>query len=52
MIYVAVIVAICLAELLIRRYINQNVGEDRTETGENVVSVCENITIMVWQMIR
>ena len=44
MIYVAVIVAICLAELLIRRYINQN--------GENVVSVCENITIMVWQMIR
>ena len=28
MIYVAVIVAICLAELLIRRYINLNVEED------------------------
>ena len=51
MIYVAVIVAICLAELLIRRYINQNVGEDGQKWG-NVVSVCENITIMVWQMIR
>lgn len=51
MIYAAVIVAICLAELLIRRYINQNVDEEG-KNGENVVSVCENTTIMVWQMIR
>ena len=34
MIYVAVIVAICLAELLIRRYINQNVGEDGQKWGK------------------
>ena len=33
MIYVAVIVAICLAELLIRRYINQNVEEDGQKWG-------------------
>ena len=34
MIYVAVIVAICLAELLIRRYINQNVEEDGQKWGK------------------
>ena len=34
MIYAAVIVAICLAELLIRRYINQNVEEDGQKWGK------------------
>ena len=34
MIYVAVIVAICLAELLIRRYINQKCGRRWTEMGK------------------
>lgn len=37
MIYVAVIVAICLAELLIRRYINQNVEEDGQKWGKSGV---------------
>ena len=37
MIYVAVIVAICLAELLIRRYINQNVEEDGQKWGKRGV---------------
>ena len=34
MIYAAVIVAICLVELLIRRYINQNVDEEGKKWGK------------------
>ena len=50
MIYMAVIVAICLAELLIRRYINRNVDAGDGKNGADVVSACGNITIMAWRM--